>query len=154
MMMTKKPGRSGRLDGRSDGRTTYVFGLGKSFSLANSLVFSLSLNYKCSALKLRYNIPLTTPMSLPTLPSLPSLTLTSSDSSSLGRPKTPTTGPNSPNRSPSPARTKFIAGTGEVPLIEFDAKLVARRDPGWDNMLETVLHCWVRAVVDEKRGSR
>lgn len=47
----------------------------------------------------------------------------------------------------------MIAGAGDVPSIEFDAKAVARKDPGWEDMLEPVVHCWVRAVVAEKRGS-
>lgn len=41
----------------------------------------------------------------------------------------------------------------EVP-IHFDALLVARRYPGWQNMLEAAVERWVCAVVDEARGER
>lgn len=42
-----------------------------------------------------------------------------------------------------------------VPLIEFDAKRVARRESGsgWEAMLETAVVCWVHAVADERRGA-
>ncbi|KAI0314573.1 hypothetical protein OF83DRAFT_1165174 [Amylostereum chailletii] len=36
--------------------------------------------------------------------------------------------------------------------IHFDARVVARRDEGWEEMLEGALERWVRAVVDERRG--
>ena len=38
--------------------------------------------------------------------------------------------------------------------IVFDAKLVARKDEGWDVMLERALNLWVEVVVAEKRGDR
>lgn len=44
-------------------------------------------------------------------------------------------------------------GRDAIPLIEFDAKRVARRETGWDSMLEAVLLCWVHAVVDERRAA-
>ncbi|THH05555.1 hypothetical protein EW145_g4708 [Phellinidium pouzarii] len=105
-----------------------------------------NLRLWAAALKLRYLVPLTTPMSsTPSVPSLQQSSSSSSDSlASTAKPITPT--------SSSPARIKFIAGTGEVPLIVFDAKAIARRDEGWDAMLETVVLCWVRAVVNEKRA--
>jgi hypothetical protein len=34
----------------------------------------------------------------------------------------------------------------------FDPGLVARTDPGWEDMLQSVLLRWVSAVVDERRG--
>ena len=55
----------------------------------------------------------------------------------------------SPSASPSFSQTRF---TG-VPIV-FDAKVVARREDGWQDMLETVLLAWVDAVVEEKRGER
>ncbi|KAI5122405.1 hypothetical protein M0805_002956 [Coniferiporia weirii] len=107
-----------------------------------------NLRLWAAALKLRYLVPLTTPM--PPLPSLPSLQSASPSNDSLANASKSTT----PSGSPAPARTKFIAGTGEVPLIVFDAKAVARRDEGWDEMLETVVLLWVAAVVEERRGAR
>lgn len=81
------------------------------------------------------------------LPSLPSLSsVVSGESLTPSAPVTPT-------GTPSPVRTKFGGGTNDVPLIGFDAKLVARRDEGWDTMLETVVLCWMRAVVDERRNA-
>ncbi|KAL1743809.1 hypothetical protein HDZ31DRAFT_64685 [Schizophyllum fasciatum] len=54
-----------------------------------------------------------------------------------------------PSASPSAAQTRFAG----VPIV-FDAKLVARREEGWQDMLESVLLAWVGAVVEEKRGER
>lgn len=53
-----------------------------------------------------------------------------------------------PSASPSAMQTQFTA-----PLI-FDVKVVARRDEGWQDMLESVLLSWVDIVVEEKRGER
>lgn len=39
-------------------------------------------------------------------------------------------------------------------MITFDARMVAKRDEGWEEMLEGVLLKWVRKVVDEKRSGR
>ena len=47
---------------------------------------------------------------------------------------------------PSPSMTKF-----SEPPIFFDARLVARRDDGWDDMLERTLLRWTFAVVEERR---
>ncbi|OCB91513.1 hypothetical protein A7U60_g1248 [Sanghuangporus baumii] len=110
-----------------------------------------NLRLWAAALKLRYLIPLTTPAAALPVPSQSSLSVsssgqpsTSNDSLATSRPVTPT----------SPARTQFIPGKGEIPLIGFDAKLVARREEGWDTMLETVVLEWVKAVVDERRSAR
>ena len=40
------------------------------------------------------------------------------------------------------------------PVIEFDARVVARKDEGWEDMLEKVLLRWVQNVVEEKRSVR
>ena len=40
------------------------------------------------------------------------------------------------------------------PIIAFDAKLVARKDDGWEDMLETLLLHWVKKAVEEKRSAR
>ncbi|KAH8109102.1 hypothetical protein DFH11DRAFT_1843327 [Phellopilus nigrolimitatus] len=110
-----------------------------------------NLRLWAAALKLRYLVPLTSPM--PSDNSLSSLPSMGASSDSLAGSPTKSATP-TPSGSPAPARTKFVAGTGEVPLIVFDAKAVARRDDGWEAMLETVILCWVRAVVNERRGAR
>lgn len=56
-----------------------------------------------------------------------------------------------PVPSPSPSMQRFPSGT---PPILFDAPVVARLDPGWEDMLEIVVNRWVDAVVEEKRGDR
>ena len=85
-----------------------------------------------SALKLRYLIPVVTPY-----------TATNGE----GKSATST-----PIGSPVPSRTKF--GHTTEPPFAFDAKVVARKDEGWESMLETALLRWVNAVVEEKRGER
>jgi hypothetical protein len=37
------------------------------------------------------------------------------------------------------------------PPILFDARVVAKKDEGWEDMLEAVLFRWVDKVVDERR---
>ena len=41
--------------------------------------------------------------------------------------------------------------TSAVPATPFDARVVARRDDGWEDMLERTLFCWTSAVVVERR---
>lgn len=60
-------------------------------------------------------------------------------------------GKNTPVPSPSPSMQRFPSGT---PPVLFDAPVVARLDPGWEELLETVVNRWVNAVVEEKRGDR
>ena len=43
------------------------------------------------------------------------------------------------------------SGNGEAP-ISFDARVVAKREEGWDSMLENVVKAWMGRVVDEARG--
>jgi len=40
----------------------------------------------------------------------------------------------------------------ESPIF-FDARIVARRDDGWEDMLERTLLCWTSAVVVEHRNN-
>ena len=79
-----------------------------------------------AALKLRYLIPL---IGVPT------------DTSTFG--KTPSS-PTSSHR--------FPAHVG--PPIVFDARIIARKDQGWTDMLEETLFAWMDAVVEEMRGKR
>lgn len=82
------------------------------------------------ALKLRYILPVQVPsqifkpitgFGLPALPSLPEISR------------------QSPTHTEDPSSTFF------------DAKVVARRGEGWENMLRSVLVLWVQKVVDERR---
>ncbi len=43
--------------------------------------------------------------------------------------------------------------TAEVPII-FDAPVVARKEDGWEQMLEDLTMRWAMTVVDERRGER
>lgn len=77
----------------------------------------------CSALKLRYMVPIGP--------------LKSSQGST-------------PVVSPSPSQQSF-------PSIEnmlFDPQLVAKREEGWDTMLETAVFKWMWCVVGERRGGK
>jgi len=38
----------------------------------------------------------------------------------------------------------------ESPIV-FDARIVAKKEEGWEDMLESVLMRWVDRVVEEKR---
>ncbi len=58
----------------------------------------------------------------------------------------------SPASSPAPTQTRFPPGVNGGPPIAFDAKIVARREEGWEEMLEAVLGRWVSRVVYETRG--
>ena len=61
-----------------------------------------------------------------------------------------------PNGSPllsSPtAVTTNKPARSEEPPITFDAPVVARRDDGWEDVLEPLVFRWMSAVVDERRG--
>lgn len=94
-----------------------------------------------SALKLRYNLPVYSPALPPTLGHL-----------------TPGEG-NTPLASPAPARARALTPepptlrfpTAEPPII-FDAPLIARKEDGWESMLEDLVLRWVSGVVEERRG--
>jgi len=49
---------------------------------------------------------------------------------------------------PSPSMPKC----SESPIF-FDARVVARRDDGWEDMLKRTLLCWTSAVIEEHRNS-
>ncbi|TFK96112.1 hypothetical protein BDV98DRAFT_651787 [Pterulicium gracile] len=97
------------------------------------------------ALKLRYQLPLVSP---------PSATSNSSSAfvgigSIMATMRTPGTSM-SGTPLPSPAHT-MMRFAGEAPIL-FDARVVAKREEGWDGMLEGVVMAWVGRVVDEARG--
>lgn len=93
-----------------------------------------NLRLWAAALKLRYNVPVWTP---------PSARADRLAPGEMGM---------SPSPSPSPQASMFRFPTAEPP-ITFDAPLIARKDPGWEDMLETLALRWMQAVVNEKRGS-
>jgi hypothetical protein len=80
-----------------------------------------------AAMKIRYMLPIISPAS----PDVPML-------------KPNPTGDTLP---PSPSSSKF-----SEPPIFFDAREVARRDDGWEDMLERILFRWTVAVVEERRN--
>ncbi|THU81991.1 hypothetical protein K435DRAFT_692458 [Dendrothele bispora CBS 962.96] len=93
-----------------------------------------NLRLWAGSLKLRYMLPIILPTHL----------------GAGSNANTPLTG-NTPLSSPLPHGQRFNAN--EPPLL-FDAKVVARKDEGWDGMLEAVLVRWMWRVVDERRGER
>ncbi|KAF8659277.1 hypothetical protein AX16_001852 [Volvariella volvacea WC 439] len=97
------------------------------------------------ALKLRYLLPLHVPSNhLATPHAGLGLAGVISGSSS------PANG-NTPLSSPGVTKLKFPTNATEPPVV-FDAKIVAKKEEGWEEMLESVLIRWVNKVVDEKRG--
>ena len=91
-----------------------------------------NLRLWAAALKLRYLLPVVTP-GLNTHP----------NANTPGSPNTPLT-------STSPSKSRFP----NEPPIYFDAPLVARRNEGWEDMLENLLLGWIDSVVEERRGDR
>lgn len=87
-----------------------------------------------SALRLRYNLPITLPHSAvlapPTLPD--------------GKP------------APLPPRVPSTGGPGgrrkDLPRIDFDPLVVAKRTEGWEAMLRSVVSTWVEDAARETRG--
>ncbi|KAI6141706.1 hypothetical protein BKA82DRAFT_162355 [Pisolithus tinctorius] len=103
-----------------------------------------NLRLWAGALKLRYLLPLI-------IPSAPGRPDHMTPSSSPARNASPGRGiPSSPSM-PTAQRIRF--STNETP-IHFDPRLVARREEGWESMLEATLVRWVTAVVEERRGER
>jgi len=95
-----------------------------------------NLRLWAGALKIRYLLPLTTPP----VPSSQKKSIASDEAETI-RSASPIT----------PTQTK--ASSAEPPIV-FDGKIIARKDDGWLEMLETVVLRWVSAVAQEKRGER
>ncbi|KAF5376510.1 hypothetical protein D9615_008689 [Tricholomella constricta] len=91
-----------------------------------------NLRLWAGALKLRYMLPIY----------VPSQSL--AQASGIGTPANAGTPLGSPIRA--------THRTAEPPVV-FDAKVVAKKDDGWEDMLETVLLKWVRKTVEEKRNA-
>jgi hypothetical protein len=52
---------------------------------------------------------------------------------------------------PSPSPSTPTVKSSEIPIF-FDARVVARRDDGWEDMLERTLLRWTSVVVEERRN--
>ncbi|KAJ7764920.1 hypothetical protein B0H16DRAFT_1687640 [Mycena metata] len=87
-----------------------------------------NLRLWAGALKIRYLLPIVAPA--PT-----------------GGTATPNS--NTPLNSPAATTVRF---NPEQPPVVFDAKAVARKDAGWEDILEGALLRWVQRVVAERRG--
>lgn len=97
------------------------------------LRFQADLLVSCSALKLRYMLPIQVPTQSLVQNSGPGGSLTP-----LG----------------SPVRVQRFPSTSTEPPIIFDGRVVARKEDGWEDMLESVLFRWVDKVVEERRSIR
>ncbi|KAH9987965.1 hypothetical protein BJV77DRAFT_1136506 [Russula vinacea] len=84
-----------------------------------------------AAMRLRYMLPIISPAT----------------------PDVPTLKPNQPAAEPAPpiSPSTPTANSSETPIF-FDARVVARRDDGWEDMLERTLLLWTSAVVEERRN--
>lgn len=102
------------------------------------------------ALKLRYLLPIQTPNQPLNQTSLNSLKLIGHIQSASSPGSTSHTG--MPGPGTSPPKIRPVSST--EPVIEFDARIVARKDEGWEDMLEAVLLRWMQKVVEEKRSAR
>ncbi|KAJ3825702.1 hypothetical protein F5880DRAFT_1550482 [Lentinula raphanica] len=112
------------------------------------------------ALKLRYMLPIVVPSQTLSSPPNPNPTHnTTSNSNSNSNSNTPsTTAHNTPLPSPSslssyPSISHRKFPTNEPP-VTFDARVVAKQEEGWEEMLEAVLRRWMWRVVDEKRSEK
>ncbi|KAK7047743.1 hypothetical protein VNI00_006071 [Paramarasmius palmivorus] len=90
------------------------------------------------ALKLRYMLPIVTPAVPAGIGGIVNGATTPGSS-------------NTPTTSPLPQSRKFPT---DEPPISFDAKVVAKKEDGWEDMLEAVLLRWMWRVVDERRSNR
>ncbi|KAJ7074519.1 hypothetical protein C8F01DRAFT_1100736 [Mycena amicta] len=62
-----------------------------------------------------------------------------------------TPGSGTPLNSPSAASIPQRFNPEQPPVV-FDAKIVARKDPGWEDILEHAVFRWMQRVIAEKRG--
>ncbi|KAJ9092943.1 hypothetical protein QFC19_008541 [Naganishia cerealis] len=110
-------------------------------------------NLRCwgAALKLRYGVPLTFPIQAIDLqPSIPLIQTTDRSSRSVPASRHPSPSP-SRRASNNAARGTLDAGSGEGNAvgIAFDPVRIARREEGWDRMLEAAVAAWVDGVSSE-----
>ncbi|KAK6974629.1 hypothetical protein R3P38DRAFT_3132604 [Favolaschia claudopus] len=88
-----------------------------------------NLRLWAGALKIRYLLPIVAPV----------------------QPGTSTPNSNTPLSSPAAAAVPQRFNPEQPPVI-FDAKVVARKDAGWEDILENAILRWVERVVAERRG--
>jgi len=130
--------REARSSGHLEGRITSGSGQGMLNPLLIGLNWPFLIRCSIRALKLRYMMPIQLPSQLV---SQPPPTLTPSISAA-----------NTPVSSPGASLQRFPLGKADrEPPILFDARIVAKKDDGWEDMLEAVLFRWVDKVVDERR---
>ncbi|KAJ3809978.1 hypothetical protein F5876DRAFT_42802 [Lentinula aff. lateritia] len=96
------------------------------------------------ALKLRYMLPILVPTQALSIKPKASTGTAATTPNISNTPPTHT-----PLPSPLPLFQKTFA-TDEPPVM-FDARIVAKQEEGWEEMLETVVRRWMWRVVDEKR---
>ncbi|KAF8823151.1 hypothetical protein HHX47_DHR12000003 [Lentinula edodes] len=96
------------------------------------------------ALKLRYMLPILVPTQALSIKPKAGTGTTATTPNISNTPPTHT-----PLPSPLPLFQKKFA-TDEPPVM-FDARIVAKQEEGWEEMLETVVRRWMWRVVDEKR---
>lgn len=125
--------------GHSGEPIIFGFGLGTSFLMflvaTVTLVLTLYPFSLYRALKLRYMIPIQVPnQPLSQHPGSSSVT-------------------NTPLSSPAATAQRFaLSKADREPPIQFDARIVAKKEEGWEDMLGAVLYRWVDKVVDERRS--
>src|SRR6266702_6075449 len=119
---TGRKKRNGAKASRSGVLTTCVCGTRKSSRWP--LTASVLTRPNCRALRIHCMLPIISPAT----PDVPTL-----------KPS-----PTSDLMPPSPSSSKF-----SEPSILFGARVVARRDNGWEDMLERILFRWILAVVEE-----
>ena len=134
----KRESGGGRLGGR------IICGCGLRKLLFPFLPVSRVITYadgRVRALKLRYLLPVVAPPAPVQSRASPGIPAPAAPGSSL---TTSTTAATSPS---------FLARSSEPPIF-FDAPLVARKEDGWEDMLENTVLRWMDAVVEERRGAR
>ncbi|KAF7986870.1 hypothetical protein HWV62_12608 [Athelia sp. TMB] len=127
-----------------------------------------NLRLWAAALKLRYLLPIVAPPVPVSLPNPGTPLAHTSPLPSTRHFPSPALPPLSPG--PSPAASHITSPQEDASKelepeirgreararegIVFDASRVARREVGWEDMLESVLKVWMNAVVGERRGER
>ncbi|KAJ3730741.1 hypothetical protein C8R42DRAFT_14926 [Lentinula raphanica] len=110
------------------------------------------------ALKLRYMLPIVVPSQTLSSPPNPNPTHNTTSNSNSNSNSPSTTAHNTPLSSPHPSistsNQKLPKFPTNEPPVTFDARVVAKQEEGWEEMLEAVLRRWMWRVVDEKRSER
>ena len=106
--------------------------MGTFYLLLHVVLHNAHFPFKYRALKLRYTLPIHIPSHL------------------SANPSTPLSSPSVKMQSFTfPVKPKM--DHRRESLIVFDARVVAKKEEGWEDMLESVLMRWVDKVVEERR---